>query len=39
MHYNKIFTMKINYVHICIKKMSGVRSIAMKPIKTTILTS
>ena len=36
MHFNNIFAMKINQIHICIKKMPGVRSIAMKSIRTTI---
>ena len=47
MHFNNIFTMKMNlntYLYylfvltICIKNMPGGRSIAMKSIRTTILT-
>ena len=39
-HLNIIFTMKMNETHICIciKKLPTVRSIAMKSIRTTILT-
>ena len=46
MDFYHIFTINMNYIHICIiyiiiyiKKMPGVRSIAMKSIRTTILAS
>ena len=38
-YFNIFFTIKINQIHICIKKMPGVGSIAMISVWTSILSS